>query len=166
MISAKPCAPQACRLGSMTEIHDSNDLDDIGLIPGLPVFEEVTDGVRVLVQSFFLEDQSEPENERYVWAYRITIENQSDRMVQLLNRHWIITDANGHRQEVRGPGVVGEQPMLEPGDSFTYTSGTPLGTATGFMSGSYEMRDEDEQRFTVAVPIFSLDSPHFTASLN
>lgn len=120
-----------------------------------------TRGVTVSVRSFYLEDQSKPEEGRYVWAYRIRIENGGSEKVQLLRRSWEITDARGRTQKVQGPGVVGEQPMLEPGGSYEYTSGTPLDTPSGFMVGSYHMVASDSgENFVVAIPAFSLDSPH------
>ncbi len=112
-----------------------------------------------MVKPQFLEDQSEPTENHFVWAYHVRIENNGERTVQLLNRHWTITDAFGRIQEVRGPGVVGEQPVLAPGESFEYTSGTPLGTPSGIMSGTYEMADDDDL-FEVVIPAFSLDSPY------
>ncbi|RMB01870.1 Co2+/Mg2+ efflux protein ApaG [Eilatimonas milleporae] len=136
------------------------------LIDGVMTFEDQTDGVRVQVQSYYLSDQSEPDEGRYVWAYRIKISNDGSDTVQLINRHWVITDANGNVQEVRGAGVVGEQPVLEPGDHFVYTSGTPLDTPTGFMTGSYEMQRPSGTTLTVAIPTFSLDSPFFDNGLN
>ena len=129
------------------------------LIDGVMTFEEETDGVRIAVQSFYLEDQSSPDDSQYVWAYRIRIQNEAPQAVQLLNRHWIITDAKGAVNEVKGAGVVGEQPRLEPGQSFTYTSGTPLPTPSGFMRGTYEMIRDDGSAFLVRIPAFSLDSP-------
>ena len=120
-----------------------------------------TRGVTVSVRSFYLEDQSKPEEGRYVWAYRIRIENGGQENVQLLRRTWEITDARGRTQRVHGPGVVGEQPLLEPGGSFEYTSGTPLDTPSGFMVGAYHMvAPESGESFDVAIPAFSLDSPH------
>lgn len=120
-----------------------------------------TRGVTVTVRSFYLEDQSKPEQARYVWAYRVRIRNGSLEKVQLLHRTWEITDARGRTQRVQGPGVVGEQPLLEPGGSFEYTSGTPLETPSGFMVGVYHMVvPESGENFDVAIPAFSLDSPH------
>ncbi|MEQ9326322.1 MAG: Co2+/Mg2+ efflux protein ApaG, partial [Rhodospirillales bacterium] len=101
-----------------------------------------------------------PGEHRFVWAYQIRIENQSPETVQLLTRHWRITDAQGRVQEVRGDGVVGEQPILEPGQTFEYTSGCPLATPSGFMVGTYEMKAENGERFDIDIPAFSLDSPH------
>jgi len=124
-------------------------------------FFATTAGIRVGVQVFYLAEQSHPEDGRFVWAYRITIANQSQVTVQLLKRTWEITDATGRTERVHGDGVVGEQPVLAPGDVFTYTSGTPLSTASGFMTGWYHMvRTATGAHFDVAVPAFSLDSPH------
>jgi ApaG protein len=114
----------------------------------------------------YLEDQSSPSENHYVWAYHIRIENEGSRTVQLINRYWRITDALGRVQEVRGAGVVGEQPVLRPGETFEYTSGTPLSTPTGFMAGTYEMETPDGERFNVKVPLFSLDSPYQTRQLH
>lgn len=122
---------------------------------------KTTRGIRVSVRSFYLEDQSQPEEGRYVWAYRVKIENNGRQPVQLMRRTWQITDANGRTQHVHGAGVVGEQPLLEPGESFEYTSGTPLDTASGFMMGAYHMVvPSSGENFDVAIPAFSLDSPH------
>lgn len=130
------------------------------------MYEETTDGVRVTVRPIYLEDQSSPADDHYVWAYQVTIENRGARTVQLLNRHWKITDAHGRLQEVRGPGVVGEQPVLKPGERFEYTSGTPLSTPSGIMVGAYEMVREDGARLDVRIPAFSLDSPHQAVKLH
>ncbi|MBU8542795.1 MULTISPECIES: Co2+/Mg2+ efflux protein ApaG [Roseomonadaceae] len=128
-------------------------------------FSEITRGVRVTVRSFYLEDQSEPERGLFVWAYRIAIANEGAQTVQLLKRSWRITDAQGRVQQVHGEGVVGEQPVLAPGEQFEYTSGTPLPTPSGFMAGAYHMVvTETGENFDVAVPAFSLDSPHQPAS--
>jgi ApaG protein len=130
--------------------------------PGQPAaWSAVTQAVRVTVRSFYLADQSAPERGHFVWAYRVRIANEGARTVQLLKRSWHITDALGRTQSVHGDGVVGEQPVLDPGEHFEYTSGTPLGTPSGFMRGTYHMvmRDSGEG-FDVAIPSFSLDSPH------
>ncbi len=124
------------------------------------MYEAITDGIKVTVRPVFLEDQSQPEQNHYVWAYHVRIENLGERTVQLLNRHWRITDAAGRTQEVRGPGVVGEQPILKTGEIFEYTSGTPLATPSGMMAGTYEMEDREGRLIEVEVPAFSLDSPH------
>jgi len=126
-----------------------------------PLFTAVTRGVRVSVRAFFLEDQSKPGEGHFVWAYRVTIVNEGGATVQLLKRTWQITDGLGRSQQVHGPGVVGEQPVLEPGESFEYTSGTPLSTPSGFMRGAYHMVETGSgEPFDVAIPAFSLDSPH------
>jgi ApaG protein len=130
------------------------------------MYEAVTDGIKVSVTPYFLEDQSAPEDDHYVWAYQISIENQGGDTVQLRNRFWRITNAMGFVEEVEGPGVVGEQPVLKPGETFQYTSGAPLATASGIMMGSYEMEGPDGRMFDVTIPAFSLDSPHQPVQLN
>jgi ApaG protein len=126
-----------------------------------PAFTEVTRDVRVTVRARFLADQSEPERSHYVWAYHVSIANEGRQTVQLLRRSWAITDAQGRTQHVHGEGVVGEQPVLDPGESFEYTSGTPLSTPSGFMRGAYHMVVATTgEAFDVAIPGFSLDSPH------
>ena len=135
-------------------------------IEGVLTFEEVTDNIRVAVQSYFLNEHSKPENNEYFWAYRVKVINESNETIQLLNRHWIITDGQGVTKEVQGVGVIGEQPYLEPSQHFVYTSGTPLETPTGFMKGSYQMRRGERDLFDVAVPTFSLDSPHCEMNIN
>jgi ApaG protein len=130
------------------------------------MYEAVTHGIRVRVKPRYLEEESSPDENRYLWAYTIDIVNEGSETVQLRSRHWRITDASGHTEEVRGPGVVGETPVLEPGASFRYTSGCPLSTPSGIMVGSYQMTTAAGQRIDVAVPAFSLDSPHTTRSVN
>jgi ApaG protein len=130
------------------------------------MYSQTTRGITVTVQPVYLDDQSDPTENRYVWAYQVRIDNQGDITVQLLRRHWVITDALGRVQEVRGAGVVGEQPVLKPGQSFEYTSGTPLPTSSGIMVGTYEMEAESGEVFDIAVPAFSLDSPHEAVRLN
>ena len=115
--------------------------------------------IQVAVQVRYLADQSEEADNRHVFAYTITLANQGEQAVQLLSRHWIITDANNHVQEVRGKGVVGEQPVIQPGQSFEYTSGTVLATQVGTMSGSYQMRVVDDGEFSVPIPQFVLSVP-------
>ena len=124
-----------------------------------PLFEEVTHSIRVAVYTYYLQEQSDPEENRYVWAYQVSISNEGHETVQLLNRYWRITDSTGEVQEVRGEGVVGERPVLRPGDVYRYTSGTPLKSSSGFMVGSYEMINEAGVGFDIAVPSFSLDIP-------
>ncbi len=122
-------------------------------------YASTTREIKVTVKPFYLEEQSSPDDSRYVFAYQIRIENLGRATVQLRTRHWRITDGNGHTEEVHGAGVVGEQPVLAPGDSFQYTSGTPLATESGFMVGSYEMVATNGERFEVAIPAFALDRP-------
>jgi len=124
------------------------------------MYETTTNSIRVTVKPYFLEEQSSPGDSHFVWAYHVRIENAGSETVQLRNRHWQITDATGRMQEVRGPGVVGEQPVLKPGEHFEYTSGTPLATPSGIMVGSYDMERPDGGLFKVRIPAFSLDSPH------
>ncbi len=130
------------------------------------MYVETTRDIRIQVQPIYLDDQSEPESGHWVWAYCVRIENQGAETVQLLNRYWHITDGHGRVQEVRGPGVVGEQPVLAPGESFEYTSGTPLSSPSGIMVGSYEMVSGDGNRFDVSIPAFSLDTPESGQRLN
>ncbi|MDE0801068.1 MAG: Co2+/Mg2+ efflux protein ApaG [Rhodospirillaceae bacterium] len=130
------------------------------------MYEKTTRAITITVRPFYLDEQSEPDEERYVWAYKVSIENSGEETVQLLNRHWRITDKLGRLQEVKGSGVVGEQPVLKPGDSFQYTSGTPLQTPSGIMIGSYEMESSEGERFDVEIPAFSLDSPYDSAPIN
>ena len=130
------------------------------------MYTSTTESVTVTVVPVYLEDQSKPDEHHYVWAYQVRIENKSERKIRLRTRYWHITDAHGRVQEVRGDGVVGEQPVLEPGSAFEYTSGTPLETPSGIMFGSYEVETETGDRFDVAIPAFSLDSPHQTVRLN
>ncbi|MGE0714492.1 MAG: Co2+/Mg2+ efflux protein ApaG [Alphaproteobacteria bacterium] len=130
------------------------------------MYSEITRAIRVTVKPFYLEDQSSPQENHYVWAYHVRIENTGEETVQLRTRHWRITDALGRLQEVRGPGVVGEQPVLRPGESFEYTSGTPLPTPSGIMVGTYQMETPEGGQFDVRIPPFSLDSPHQPVRLN
>lgn len=130
------------------------------------MYTETTRGITVTVKPIYLEDQSSPNDGHYVWAYRVRIENSGDTTVQLKRRHWKITDALGRVQEVQGAGVVGEQPVLHPGEHYEYTSGTPLTTPSGIMVGTYEMEVEGGERFDVSIPAFSLDSPHERVRLN
>jgi ApaG protein len=122
--------------------------------------EAVTNNVRVEVESQYAPEQSQPFEEHWFFYYTVRITNEGDDTVQLLSRHWIITDATGHVEEVKGAGVVGEQPVLAPGESFEYTSGTPLATPSGIMVGTYDMETRDGETFAVDIPAFSLDSPH------
>jgi ApaG protein len=125
-----------------------------------PFYERITQGIRVAVKPAYLEDQSEPDEGKYLWSYTITIENRGQETVQLMSRYWHITDAAGRVQEVRGPGVVGAQPVLEPGQSFEYTSGCPLPTASGTMAGRYQMKKMAGDQFEAEIPPFLLETPH------
>ena len=127
-------------------------------------YEKITRDISVSVRPFYLAEQSAPNEDRFVWAYRVNIENRGLETVQLLNRHWRITDKFGRLQEVRGPGVVGEQPVLRPGEAFEYTSGCPLAAPSGIMTGSYQMTTTGGERFDIDIPTFSLDSPHEMAN--
>ncbi len=130
------------------------------------MYQEITRGIRVSVNPTYLEGQSDPSQGHYVWAYQVTIANEGPDTVQLLTRHWKITDGRGQLHEVQGPGVVGEQPVLKPGESFEYTSGTPLSTPSGIMAGSYQMQASSGETFDAVVPAFSLDSPHEARRVN
>jgi ApaG protein len=129
-------------------------------------YETETYGVVVRVLPEYLPERSSPERRDYFWRYTIEIENGIDEIIQLISRHWIITDAKGRRQEVQGDGVVGEQPKLQPGERYVYASGCPLSEPSGMMMGSYRMRREDGEEFNVKIPAFSLDSPHNRSALN
>lgn len=130
-------------------------------------YSKVTHQIRVGVRPLFLADQSKPKEGQFVWAYHITIENGGREPVQLLRRSWHIVDAQGRTVHVNGEGVLGEQPTLEAGESFEYTSGTPLQTASGFMWGTYQMVGKTSgEVFDVEIPIFSLDSPYQDARLH
>ena len=130
------------------------------------MYRSETRKIRITVQPAYLPEQSAPEENYYFWSYTVNIRNQVSETVQLLSRYWRITDAAGRVQEVRGAGVVGEQPILKPGESFEYTSGTPLSTPSGIMVGSYRMELPSGEMFEVAIPAFSLDSPHQMVRLN
>lgn len=124
------------------------------------MYDKITRDIRVSVEPSYLDDQSSPEDNYYAWAYRVQIENRGRDIVQLRTRYWRITDKFGRVQEVRGVGVVGEQPVLRPGEKFEYTSGAHLPTESGIMAGSYQMETKGGEMFAVAIPAFSLDSPH------
>lgn len=130
------------------------------------MYTAVTDDIQVTVLPEYRADRSEPDGNQFFWAYTVEVANLGQRVVQLLARHWIITDGDGRVEEVQGLGVVGEQPILNPGESYRYTSGCPLSTPSGIMSGSYRMTDEAGETFTVAIPTFSLDSPAQRRVLN
>jgi ApaG protein len=130
------------------------------------MYEAVTHRVKVTVEPTFDPERSDPDQPRYFWLYSIEIANLGDKPVTLMERHWRITDADGRQREVRGPGVVGEQPTIEPGKSFSYTSGCPLTTPSGVMVGEYMMVDPEGRSFEVSIPAFSLDSPDGKRVLN
>jgi ApaG protein len=130
------------------------------------MYRAVTRQIEVTVEPNFLPEKSSAENREFFWSYTVVITNSGKETVQLRTRHWIITDASGRRKEIRGEGVVGEQPVLAPGERFEYTSGVPLPTASGFMAGRYQMVTESGERFEIDVPAFSLDSPDIQRTLN
>lgn len=130
------------------------------------MYRAITRQIQVTATPRYVAERSEPDHGRHFWAYTIEVANLGRETVQLKARHWIITDANGHTEEVHGAGVVGEEPLLPPGGRFEYTSGVPLNTATGIMRGSYDMQTEGGERFTIEVPAFSLDVPDARRVLN
>ena len=130
------------------------------------MYKAITKSIKVAVEPHYLEDESDPSQHHYFWAYHVEIENQSTDTVQLRERFWKISDQNGKIEEVSGPGVVGEQPILQPGESFEYTSGCPLATPSGIMMGSYTMVTEEGTAFDIEIPAFSLDIPDNRPSIN
>lgn len=128
-------------------------------------YSHTTDKIKVTVTPIYLNDQSVPEANYYAWAYQVKLENFGTDIVQLISRHWKITDANGFTKEVKGPGVIGEQPVLKPGEVYEYTSGTLLPTPSGIMFGSYQMVS-DRGRFDITIPAFSLDTPDYPATVH
>ena len=129
-------------------------------------YEAETDGIVVRVRPSYLAGQSDPDGGRWVWAYQVEIVNLTGVPVQLMARRWVITDARGHVEEVRGPGVISEQPTILPGENYAYASGCPLGTASGSMAGSYQMTDAEGRSFEAVIPAFSLDVPGERRVLN
>ena len=125
-----------------------------------------TRGIAVSVEPTYSETNSSPDSSEYFWTYRVLIENQGRETVHLLSRHWMITNALGELTEVKGPGVVGERPILRPGERFEYTSGAPLNTPSGMMGGAYQMESESGERFDIEIPTFSLDRPNQDLVLN
>ncbi|MBO3758456.1 Co2+/Mg2+ efflux protein ApaG [Ciceribacter sp. L1K23] len=130
------------------------------------MYRAVTRDIEVIVEPFYLEEQSDPDDGRYVWGYKVVIVNHSREPVRLVQRYWHITDQNGQVDEVSGPGVVGEQPRLRPGDTYEYSSGCPLDTPSGMMFGHYQMQTDEGRLFEVAIPAFSLDTPGLARVLN
>ena len=129
-------------------------------------YTAITRGIAVSVEPAYLEAKSSPGSSQYFWAYRVIIENQGRETVQLQSRHWMITNARGEFTEIKGAGVVGEQPVLKPGESYEYTSGANLNTTSGMMGGAYQMESEGGERFDIEIPTFSLDSPNQSVLLN
>lgn len=130
------------------------------------MYEQTTHNVTVRVEPDFLSDESSPADDRFIWAYTVEIENQTETDLKVMERFWKIADSRGQVQEVRGQGVVGEQPTLRPGETFRYTSGAPLTAPSGMMLGYYYMEKPDGEGFAVDVPTFLLDSPHEPLALN
>ena len=130
------------------------------------MYSKTSHDVRIIVVPSYLPDQSRPDANHYVWAYHVRIENRRSGPVRLRRRYWHITDALGQVTEVEGPGVVGQEPLLQPGEHFEYTSGTPLKTPSGIMKGYYSMDGEAGERLEIEIPAFSLDSPHERPTLN
>ena len=130
------------------------------------MYKKTTRSITITVMPTYLDDQSSPEESHYVWKYHIRIENNGADTVQLRTRYWRITDSMGRVQEVRGPGVVGEQPVLKPGDFYEYVSGTPLPTPSGIMVGTYHMQTEQGEMFQIEIPAFSLDLPDAKRTVN
>ncbi len=130
------------------------------------MYRATTRAIQITVEPSFLDKESEPEEDRYFWAYTIEIVNLGTETVQLRSRFWKITDARGRVEEVRGPGVIGKQPVIGPGEKFSYTSGCPLPTPSGFMVGTYQMQTEGGEMFVVDIPAFSLDMPDRRRILN
>ena len=147
----------------MTRLFDmmAQDLERIARM-----YRAITRQIEVTVEPNFMPGRSSVDHRQYFWSYTIVITNTGAETVQLQTRHWIITDATGHQETVRGEGVVGEQPVLGPGERFEYTSGVPLATASGFMTGRYQMVSASGERFEIDVPMFSLDSPDSKRVLN
>jgi ApaG protein len=130
------------------------------------MYRAITRQIEVTVEPNFLPEHSSAEKSEYFWSYTVVINNTGQETVQLRARHWVITDASGRQKVVDGEGVIGEQPVLAPGERFEYTSGVPLATASGFMGGSYQMVSESGEKFDIDVPTFSLDSPDSKRVLN
>ena len=135
-------------------------------VPKQFVFSKITSDIEVKVEPVYMPDHSNPRHQQYVWAYNVVIENKSTHKIKLLNRHWKITDARGCSRDVRGTGVLGEQPVLGPGEAFGYSSHTVLPTPSGFMTGDYEVVDDAGRTVRVDIPAFTLDDPSSAPLLN
>lgn len=131
--------------------------------PAPPQYEAVTDGVRIRVRPRFLHDESEPGRSHFMWSYSVEVENDSDRIWTIARRHWQIVDSAGRVQAVDGDGVIGQTPTIGPGERFSYTSGAPLSTPSGLMSGTYDLIGENGEELVAVIPAFSLDSPYDTS---
>lgn len=129
-------------------------------------YSATTEAIEVSVEPFYLDDESRPDEGEFIWAYMVEIHNGGSEAVQLKTRYWQITDAMGRREEVRGEGVVGEQPVIEPGETYEYSSHCPLSTDSGIMAGTFSMERPDGSQFEVVIPAFSLDLPDAVHSLN
>jgi ApaG protein len=129
-------------------------------------YQAESNGFQVRVRPSYLPEQSDPEEHRFVWAYRVEIENRGEETAQLISRHWIITDASGRVEEVQGLGVVGEQPSIRPGETYAYASGCPLATTSGVMAGTYAMVSDGGSQFEIEIPAFSLDVPTMRRVVN
>lgn len=130
------------------------------------MYSKTTNGITVTVTPYFLEDQSSPQESHYVWAYQVNITNSGSVSIKLNHRNWLIIDANGKVINVQGEGVVGEFPTIYPGESFEYTSGTPLKTNNGIMQGFYLVSKDNGENFKIDIPAFSLDSPYNKKNVN
>jgi ApaG protein len=162
MVKARwPIAWQAARELVPAEVFGmmKAHLPNIRMSKAACMYRAVTRQIEVTVEPNFMPDRSSVERSQFFWSYTIVITNNGKETVQLRTRHWIITDATGKRDEVRGEGVVGEQPVIEPGESFEYTSGVPLPTTSGIMTGRYQMVTSNGEKFEIDVPTFSLDTP-------
>lgn len=154
--------PFVCAIGTKADQLVSRLPGTAGIVHHEPMFisEALTRGVRVRVQAEYSADQSAPAKNQWFFLYTVTISNESDQTVQLLTRHWLITDGTGHIEEVRGPGVVGKQPTMKPGESFEYTSGCPLSTPFGVMEGTYQMVTQNGERFDAKIAPFTLSEKY------
>jgi ApaG protein len=164
-LAGAAACPASGQAGKPSPYLRSNELRPVQLtVHGM--YRECTRSIQISVEPFYVDEQSSPEHGRFVFGYRVQIDNQSAETVQLVSRHWRITDSLGRTMEMRGPGVVGKQPVLKPGERFEYTSGTPLTTSSGIMVGSYQMVTTGGEQFDVTIPAFSLDAPGSVTRLN
>lgn len=152
----------SARPAGIAELFESRSAGANVRVPMFPstVSSAVTDGIRITVASHYVADRSHPASQRYAFAYTVKIHNESDRVVKLITRHWVVTHGDGKIEEVRGAGVVGEQPVLKPGQSFEYTSGCMLTTARGTMHGTYRMVEAEGKQFDAKIAPFALEMPY------